>query len=879
LGTDLLGKPDSDKDDQDKPLFNNDSSINTHKYDDHLGKIAHKNEESKSDRSKKLTADTLAGAETAGGTGDTDLASAKEKANLGASQDDDSDWKTDVGGPGKKRRIKINGRVAAIGGAAGFGIGAIFGMSVLTSGPLQFIHLAQMMQNFHFFSHEESSDDRLSKIHKYLKYKNKPQDARLGKIEGKVAKKLDTRLEELGITSNFDRGKLKSYDIDAEKYAKAHGIDNTPEAIGEHVRNNLNVEVVHGEGGKFSIPTEDIGFFKNRKLAKGLMTNYLGEGRVTGAMTSRIMTKRTHATLHPLKYLDQQLKDKLDEAFKDFQKKRAKRNTKGAETEISATNSKENDDKGNPKEDPGGDANKKAVDDAVGESKPVGEELKSGDIKADGPTAKLKGKFKGAAKIAGGITAAVGFVCMVDAMSKQLDALKYANVVLPLIRIGMEFISVGNQVMSGHEVSWEALRLYNQLLNDPETKSSWAEAMSIQAEMGKPLTGKDILPEAAIQNEQNVVSQFISTIGAVVPLNTICGAINSTVGQVISFALDVASGPFSAAGGLAFSTFVAGPLGESLIGWLAGNPVNVEVKGVDLGNYINFGARLAAGSTGAVSGGKSLGKKSAMEWKEYRLAVEKEDMQNMSIANRLFNPYDYRTLAGRFVDGTNSDATQNIAKVVTSPMGAFSSLTRSFGTIFAPKAFAQESNTYDYGFDTYGFDIGELENPKIDNPFENATKAIELLKGAKGEEFKKRAKVCFGTTFDSNNNPNAAEGEGVPKLYEINATGAIDVSEGEKVTPNCKDSSDDWLRIRAYILDTQTGDSMACYEGDEGSCPQTGAGGSTSTKETQASDSGSVAIDGDTSNVPCGSGKILYSLGDVKQRNKKHCSGHSGVIR
>jgi hypothetical protein len=47
---------------------------------------------------------------------------------------------------------------------------------------------------------------------------------------------------------------------------------------------------------------------------------------------------------------------------------------------------------------------------------------------------------------------------------------------------------------------------------------------------------------------------------------------------------------------------------------------------------------------------------------------------------------------------------------------------------------------------------------------------------------------------------------------------------------------------------------MACYEGDEGSCPQTGAGGSTSTKETQASDSGSVAIDGDTSNVPCGAG-------------------------
>ncbi len=839
MGTDLLEKPDSEQDDDNQSLFNKDTSQGV--YDDKFEKIiSGLNDDNKSSKGKKLSTSAIKEAEGGAGGISADSGSNKELSSLGSNSGDDSGgWATNIGKK-KSSKVSINRRLAAGGAAAGFGIGGIFGLSVMFSGPMQFIHMAQMMQNFHFFGNEESSDDRVSKIHKYLKNRKTKENLRLNKVEGKIAKRVDERLKKQGISSNFENGYLKSYDIDSEEFAKSKGIKNTEASLKEHIKTTYGVDA-SCSGGKCKINTDELGYFKNRKLSKTMMSD-MGHSRIGGAMKARIMTKRSGATLHPLKLLDKKLKESADARYKDWKKNRAERNNKGVKQEVKVTNPGETDADGKPKPDPGGDANKAAVEAAGAEAGEVGAEIRSGDIKPEGPKAKLKGKFKTAGKVAGGVTAAVGFVCMLDSMSKSLDLIKHTNVVLPLMRLGMEGIAVGNQVMSGEGVDMEALGNFNRMLNDPETKSSWAEAMSIQAELGKEPTGKNILPEAAIQNEGNPVTQALSAVkSAGVPIEEVCGAVSSTVGQVVSLAIDVASGPFSAAGGLAFSTFVAGPLGEALIGWLAGNPIDVNVAGADLGNYINYGARLSAGSTAMLSGGKNLGKKSAMEWKEYRIAVEKEDMQSMSIASRIFNPYDYRTLAGRTLDSTNTDATGNIASIFTGSTRLIPNLTKTFSNIIIPKASAAAANSYDYGFDTYGFDIGELKNEKIENPYDNGEKADTLLSGPKGEELKKRAKVCFGTTFDDSNNPNSSEEKDVPQMAEVN-----------KPEFNCADRSEDWLRIRTYIFDTQLGDSLACYEDDESSCALIGAGSTGSTQTTTTGDN--VTVGGDSSSAQCGAG-------------------------
>ncbi|PIR98791.1 hypothetical protein COT87_02900, partial [Candidatus Collierbacteria bacterium CG10_big_fil_rev_8_21_14_0_10_44_9] len=67
----------------------------------------------------------------------------------------------------------------------------------------------------------------------------------------------------------------------------------------------------------------------------------------------------------------------------------------------------------------------------------------------------------------------------------------------------------------------------------------------------------------------------------------------------------------------------------------------------------------------------------------------------------------------------------------------------------------------------------------------------------------------------------------MPIEEEVRVTNRSKLSAG-----NCQDKSEEWTRIRFYILDSQIAESMNCYEGDDSSCQRFGFDASSSQTPT-----------------------------------------------
>src|SRR5436190_15257010 len=83
------------------------------------------------------------------------------------------------------------------GGIVGLIALVIFGTSLL-QGPFQFIHLAQLLQRFHFQSQNDQGNDRFSKIARFVKTGDVKQ-TRMGFLGTKYAESIDARMSEAGM--------------------------------------------------------------------------------------------------------------------------------------------------------------------------------------------------------------------------------------------------------------------------------------------------------------------------------------------------------------------------------------------------------------------------------------------------------------------------------------------------------------------------------------------------------------------------------------------------------------------------------------------------------------------------------------------------------
>lgn len=750
----------------------------------------------------------------------------------------------------KGGRSFITRKKAISGGVVGLVIAAIFGGFTVMSGPLQFIHIAQLLKGFHFSTQENASDDRMSKIARYIRYgKDHPEKTRMNRLGNLYADRIEAKFNKAGIESSYSKvGYGDGYIIDPAKLATESEItefrDKSPEEIKKHFKENFDIDLVEREG-KFFASSEKLGYFKNRKLLKSMMEIADLDG-ILGPARARIMTKRSGSTLHPIKKLDRKLLESVDARFRKWRQERQQRLDNGDSSATTRQDTEDEDKDGKPDEPTEESTQAKAeTDEIIDEAKKAGEEIKGGSVTPDGPLAKFRAST--GLKLAGGASAAIGIVCLAKGIADNIDNARYLKVVLPLMRLGMETIAVGNQVMSNQDIDLEKLGFYVRQLygatTPGEAKTSWAAGRSIQAEEGKELTGPDIRGEAKIKDNENVVSQFVNSIPGV---GGVCKAANSIIGQAISFSIDVLGGPVSAIAGQGFGLFLAPHLIEGLTNWFTGHPIDLtHIAGADYGNYFNYGARLAANDSYIAAGGVKLSNSQVAALKLKQMESQQEDKAEKSFAQRMFDPYDSDSLVAQIMDRQNPDVGANVANTVRNFANIttlFTAPVKTFSTLFSGKASAAASaSNYDYGFSLYGFSMDELNNDATKNPFENADLTYNILNGSKGDEFIKRSKECFGIALSKDGN--TVKSEGGPPAYS-------------KMPDSCTDTDPEWLRVRFYVFDTQVMESAACYEGDDTSCSDIGFGNSTATN--QSSSNTAVPGDGfrgvDTSSQSCPSG-------------------------
>jgi len=247
------------------------------------------------------------------------------------------------------------------------------------------------------------------------------------------------------------------------------------------------------------------------------------------------------------------------------------------------------------------------------------------------------------------------------------------------------------------------------------------------------------------------------------------------------------------------------------------------------GNLLAYGARAAGGIEARSSGGIALSNPESAMLEQQQQTQSVKDFQSRSVFARVFDVHDYRSLASRAIDTQSPDPGQNLKNMAIGLISVNKWLPTILSSIL-PRAHAA-STPYDWGFPQYGIPSSIANDPKYEDPYDNADKVAAILDHDTTDNYKNRALECFGATL-------AKGGDG----WNVVAEKEVNPSTGAYTGSSCSDTSDDsWKRIMLFVFDTRTMDAISCYHGDDdqacsdvgfgspaATTPGSGGGGSTS---------------------------------------------------
>jgi hypothetical protein len=743
------------------------------------------------------------------------------------------------------RKWLFKNRRAVMGGGVVGTLIALFSFFFF-QGPLQFVHIAQLMEQFHFASQEEQADDRFTKLARYIKYRGSGEieKTRLGFYQNKIADRVEGKMNKVGIKSSYTDvfGFGDGYIIDADKLSRSEFDDLKGKSNAEsakYLKDNFSVEIKtklpNGSPlpkGSFFVDASDLGYFQNRKLVKTMLKVSL-YNKIASSVGARVMGKRAGVNWHPMKRLDNKILKTAEARYLEWKKQRVSDVQNGNQVGLEGRASYGEDSEQAVKD----EANKAAAEGnaVVAEGKDTGTKVSAGDTEA---IAAFQDSLS--AKIGLGGASAAGVLCMVRGIDQNADQIKMKQVVLPLIRLGMLAVTFGNQVMfGGSDSSTEQLGFLSKQLNGKDStkhKSSWIQAESIQAELGHSKSG--VKPDETLTTITNNTPFHFLTVGV---FDAILTPVCSVPGQLAITIVSFFGGPVSALTQTVVGEIVGGHIMNTIAHWLAGSAVDPLPVGADFGNEVNFGSLLAANAQGVSRGGRELSKDEAKKLAEIERSRFQKEFNNKSLAYKIFNLNDPRSAAAKVIDQASPSIDQNISNVANSLLH-FGQMFSSVPKLLTANVHADDPIYYDYGVPRVGFSVAEINSPFVKNPYLNACRVIGctgvvdengntvnitgILQGPNGEDYIERAKTCFGVTID-------------PATFDITDFQAGNPEYKDITSDDCKSTDSDWMKIRFYIFDTQNMLSIACYEGEEDACQAVGAFSQESTQD----DTGTATTD------------------------------------
>ncbi len=748
---------------------------------------------------------------------------AKKEDSVPTSQDNQINF---TGGKNNSNRKKSGIMTRKRASIAGIIIGLLTGSLTIgsfLSGPLEFLHFAESIRIPHFSANENFSDSRLGKIFIYSRT-NSVGDTRLNWVERQYKGRILASMEKVGITPMTDTRLNKGTGLD---YLKDWKLDTN--VTGSPIEGMNADQVTSWAKSKLGIDPEKlivrnngIVYIKTKGFVSQVKTTYalnreLGKSKIASAARTRVLGKFFDITFHPISILDKKLNEKVSDIYTSWKEKRAKTISEGTSTataNISETT--QQDANGNPTA-----------------TAPV----------ADGPvttgTAKAAlSSFKDflgspVGKAGAGVLLGAGVVCMARQAADKIPDIRYAQVIVPLIRTGMEIVSLADQIKNGTNVDTTQLDFYAQQFvtraKDGKIVNSWSDAKSIEANNG----GSGGVPVS------DTVSQ-LSKPGVPAALqwtqNGAVSALCSGAGQAVQLAAGVVS-LFFGAGVLTelAKTAVIGALSTQGINLLS-NAVSGEAvtlgTGAELGGQADYGVALASNMQAMQFGGNTLSPSQVAELNQQTASYEQATFQNKNLIARLFDVKDQHSFASQIIDSNVFDARNDVASLQEGLLNPLKMMGSLFSNIFSSSHAFAATPAYDYGFPTLGFSLEDQNNPLIAVPQDNAAYVGNLLdkQDATAQTYIQRASECYGVSITNQNQDHTWDV--IPQdTTAFKNTYAVHGTQDAACTVS-SDQDPDWLRIRAFIADTSTIEGWACTEGDNTSCANDGFGGATTSDAT-----------------------------------------------
>lgn len=732
---------------------------------------------------------------------------------------------------GKKSTVKgksSKSKMFTKAGVAGFVVFVIMALFSIFQGPLETIHLAQIMQKFHFGNNESFGDGRSGKLLRYLWNHGDPNRNNLGTLGNFSANRYETRLRNMGVDMKFDHptknGKrvrrIQSITIDTNNPNSNRmiqglldeGVDLNPDTNSKVSKTGDVIRIdLRGEGGT--------------KLGKNVVKGSVrggGLNKVSGALAKRLLIRRAKIDMHPLRNRiyerSQESKDAYRKRIQKEDADKVKNGSKSPNTRV----------RGGRQTDPDtGETTGDTTDDSDRANQEVD---RAADMDADG----AKSHFSKVLSRGGAAGAAIGMMCMAKSMSDQVEEIQHENIIVPLIRLGMMTVSTGNQIMTGQDMNIDELGAVSALLYDEEDQTSWADARSIKYENGRAPIGPDINEEAKPAEVGDKPDYMKWTDSE--PVEKTCDGwdkigqlpVIKQVGEFFDKGIDAMLGTIGTS---------QDELARNFAGLFAGQQVDALAEGALRGNYINYGSRLAANDGAIAQGGRELSDEEVKSNDLRAQFEQKTDFQSQNMFARYFDIYDHRSVAGTAVMSVPSSVPQSLASLFRSPGNLFSMFT---GTVNAQE---EEDYDYEYGFSEYGFSQEEQGHDFFENPLENADlmeegDRLEKLNKRYGGGQNDNDTPCFGLTI--NTEGNIVNGTEVMRYDQIAQNDENGYKDGDGI-PDCEEKGDQFPdgsyeldRYRFYIADMVAAHTLACYEGKEDSCEQLFQAGDGSSSEDQS---------------------------------------------
>jgi len=644
-------------------------------------------------------------------------------------------------------------------------------------------------------------------------------ETRLSYIESKFIKDPTiAKLKEIGLELNIDSktGINKGIVIDtASEKSPYHG--KTLAEVNGSIKSEFGIkgDAVQIADGKF--------YVKDTTLNGGLASKFVAKANYSkiGTVTrGRVLGKFTFASWHPLKILDRKINKSISDRLSAWSKERETRlktGVKGATIDATSAVQQEGDTSTNN----------------------LTETPVPGDVST--PTATEANSRLGSLtsstgfKAAGGIAAVVGTVCVAKTIDDHVPEIRYIQVISPLIRLGMDAITVGNQIMNNKDVDVNELGVLSKQFNSVDASgnlSNWSNSASIKAGIGQS-GGVDMGASVKDTISQDRISWLGWTQTG--PIKTLC----SKTGQAITTGVSVVVGIFS--GGVVSTVagiVASAKLGPVVVGQIskliAGEAVNVVASGAEWGNNIDYGARLAANSTALQFGGVALNDKQVAVLNIQSGIEDKSSFESLNFMARMFNLKDYHSFASKALDSI-VNVKQNVASIFRSGFMKVGQDILALPSRLLTSVVHAAPQPYQYPFPEYGFSQEDLNNPLVQDPYANAETVAKYLD----------ANVADVAQQKKDNGTVSPNNDYVAKALACFAVNIVKGDQGWDVVPadqgpsnatnfnpydtalysklDCSGSGDQkWLQIRFYILDTGVVEGLGCYSGDSQSCSNDG---------------------------------------------------------